>query len=117
MIASFDFEDGSLRGWAAFSGSSSLVNTTAAAFSGTHSLLSTTSDTGAGGPGVSLSGLFVLNEQYTITGEIELTPGESATRANLTMKVTDPTCSGGTCFDTVGNFQVPIVVPGFQTRQ
>lgn len=48
------------------------------------------------------------NEQYTITGEVELISGESATNANFTVKETDPACAGGTCFDTVGNFQVPV---------
>jgi endo-1,4-beta-xylanase len=28
------------------------------------------------------------------------------------MKRTDPSCSGGTCFDTIGSFQVPVTASG-----
>src|SRR5258707_6303320 len=51
--------------------------------------------------------------KYTITGFIQLTPGESATNANLTIRRSDPSCSGGTCFDTVGTFQVPVGSSGW----
>ena len=68
-------------------------------------MLTSTSSGGAGGPAVSLTSLLVANELYTITGEIKLTSGESATNANFTMKVTDPTCPGGICFNTLGSSQ------------
>ena len=113
VIAIYDFEDGTVQGWTSFNGSSSPANTTVVAFSGTHSILTSTNSAGAGGPSILLNGLFVPDEQYTITGEIRLTSGETATNANLTMKVTDPACGGGTCFETVGTFQVPVSALGF----
>jgi len=37
-----------------------------------------------------------------------LTPGEAASDTNLTVQRQDPGCSGGTCYDTVGTYQVPV---------
>jgi endo-1,4-beta-xylanase len=108
IIAIYDFEDGTTQGWTSFDGASTPVNTTAAAFSGTHSLLTTTNSSGEGGPSISLTGILLPGATYSITGELMLTPGESATFADFTIRRSDPGCGGGTCFDTVGNFQVPV---------
>ena len=108
IAAQYDFEDGSAGGWFSFNNASAPVNSTAAAFTGTHSLLTTTNSSGASsGPGIMLTNL-VPGATYQITGHIMLTTGESATAANFTVDRNDPGCSGGTCFDTVGQFQVPV---------
>jgi endo-1,4-beta-xylanase len=108
VAAQYDFEDGSADGWFSFNNASAPANSTAAAFTGTHSLLTTTNSTGASsGPGIVLTGL-VPGATYTITGQIMLTTGEAATAANFTVDRSDPGCSGGACFDTVGQFQVPV---------
>jgi endo-1,4-beta-xylanase len=109
VIETYDFEDGTVQWWTSFNGASTPINTTADAFSGMHSLLTTTNSTGAtSGPGISLSTILLPGATYTITGELKLTPGEVATNANFTIKRSDPACSGGTCFDTIGAFQVPV---------
>ena len=69
---------------------------------GSFSLLTTTGSTGQGGPSISMTGTLLAGAKYTITGFVQLTPGESATNANFTIKRSDPSCSGGTCFDTIG---------------
>ena len=76
-------------------------------------MLTTTSSSGTGGPGISLSSLFLPGAQYTITGFVELTAGESASDANFTIERTDPACSGGTCFDTIGSLEVPVNATGW----
>ena len=113
IIAVYDFEDGTVQGWTSFFGASAPANSTAAAFSGTHSLLTTTSSSGTGGAGISLSDVLLRGASYTITGKIELTSGESATSANFTIKRSDPLCSGGTCYDTIGEYQVPVSATGW----
>ena len=113
VIATYDFEDGTVQGWTSFNAASTPANTTAEAFSGTHSLLTTTSSTGAGGPGISLSTILLPGATYTITGELRLLAGESATNANFTIRRSDPLCNGGTCFDTIGTFQVPVIASGW----
>src|SRR3569833_11786 len=108
VVATYDFEDGTAGGWFSFNGASAPASSTAAAFTGTHSLLTTTNSSGASsGPGLTLSGL-VPGATYQITGHLMLTTGEAATNANFTVMRQDPGCSGGTCFDTVGGFQVPV---------
>ena len=114
VIAQYGFEDGTAQGWASFNGASTPVATTAAAHSGTDSLLTTTNSSGAGGPGIQLSlSSLVPGATYQITGFVLLTPGEPATNANLTMRRDDPGCSGGTCYDTIGAFQVPVSASGW----
>jgi len=113
VVATYDFEDGTTQGWSSFNGASTTVNTTAAAFTGTHSLLTTTASGGAGGPSILLSGVLLPGAQYTITGHLMLTSGENATNANFTIKRSDPSCSGGTCFDTIGTYQVPVTDSGW----
>src|SRR5215475_584196 len=115
VIAQYDFEDGSTQGWTSFNGASAPANSTDVAQSGTHSLLTTTNSSGAGGPGIQLTNL-VPGASYQITAFVRLTSGTTATNANLTMKRSDasnPSCSGGTCFDTIGNFQVPVTDSGW----
>ena len=80
---------------------------------GPISLLTTTGSGGAGGPSISLNRHLLPGAKYTITGYLELTPGESATNANFTIKRSDPSCSGGTCYDTIGTYQVPVSDSGW----
>src|SRR5271168_1833048 len=112
-VATYSFEDGTADGWTSFNGASTPVATTAAAYSGSYSLLTTTNSSGAGGPSISLNSILLPGAQYTITGYVELTGGESATNANFTIKRSDPSCSGGTCYDTIGNYEVPVTAPGW----
>jgi len=113
VVATYDFEDGTAGGWFSFNNASAPASSTAAAFTGTHSLLTTTNSSGASsGPGLMLTGL-VPGATYQITGHIMLTTGEAATNANFTVDRSDPGCSGGTCFDTVGQFQVPVTDSGW----
>jgi len=112
-VVTYSFEDGAADGWTSFNGASTPVATTAAAYSGSYSLLSTTNSSGAGGPSVSLNGVLQAGATYTITGYVMLTSGETATNANLTIRRSDPSCSGGTCYDTVGTYQVPVASSGW----
>jgi len=107
-VATYSWEDGTADGWTSFNGASVPVATNAAAFAGSESLLTTTGATGQGGPSILASSTLQAGAKYTITGMIRLTSGEAATNANLTIKRSDPSCSGGTCFDTIGTFQVPV---------
>lgn len=112
-VATYSFEDGTADGWTSFNNASTPVATNAAAYAGSYSLLTTTSSSGAGGPSISLNGILLPGAQYTITGYVELTSGESASNANFTIKRTDPSCSGGTCYDTIGTYQVPVSDSGW----
>jgi endo-1,4-beta-xylanase len=106
VVAQYDFETGT-QGWTPFFGATVALST-AAAESGSQSLLTTTSSTGTGGPSVSLTGLLLPGATYQIIGQVMLTNGETATSANFTIARSDPSCSGGTCYDTVGTYQVPV---------
>src|SRR6185312_1991759 len=86
VVKTYDFEDGTAQGWTSFFGATTPVNTTAASHSGTHSLLTSTSSTGTGGPSVDVTSVLQAGAQYTITGWVMLTPGESAANANFTIK-------------------------------
>ena len=112
-VATYSFEDGTADGWSSFNGASTPVATTAAAYAGSYSLLTTTGSGGAGGPSISLSSTLLPGAKYTITGYVELTNGESASNANFTVKRSDPSCSGGTCYDTIGTYQVPVSNSGW----
>ncbi len=112
-VATYSFEDGTADGWTSFNGASTPVATNAAAYAGSYSLLTTTGSGGAGGPSISLNSILLPGAKYTITGYIELTSGESATNANFTIKRSDPSCSGGTCYDTIGTYQVPVSDSGW----
>jgi len=112
VVAQYTWEDGGTDGWTAFNSPTAPVNTTAAAHGGTHSLLVTTNSSGQGGAGIQLMGL-QPGATYTITGFVMLTSGEAQTAANFTVKRSDPGCSGGTCYDTVGSYQVPVTGAGW----
>jgi endo-1,4-beta-xylanase len=112
-VATYDFEDGTTQGWSSFNGATTPGNTTAAAYSGSHSLLTATATSGSGGPSIALNSVLQPGAKYTITGYVMLTPGESATNANFTIKRSDPSCSGGTCYDTIGAYQVPVSSSGW----
>ena len=112
-VAAYSFEDGTADGWTSFNGASTPVATNAAAYSGSESLLTTTNSSGAGGPSILLSSVLQAGAKYTITGYVQLTSGESDSNANFTIKRSDPSCSGGTCFDTVGTFKVPVSSSGW----
>ena len=113
VVATYDFEDGTLQDWGSFNDPNSPANSTAQAESGMHSLLITTGSSGAGGPDILVSNILLPGATYTITGFVRLTAGEPSTSANFTIKRIDASCTGGTCFDTVGNFQVPVTSSGW----
>ena len=112
-VATYGFEDGAADGWSSFNGASTPVATNAASHGGSFSLLTTTSSSGAGGPSISMSSVLLPGAKYTITGFVQLTPGEAASNANFTIKRSDPTCSGGTCYDTIGTYEVPVSSSGW----
>jgi len=111
VVAQYDFESGA-QGWTGFNGASVQVSVSAAQ-SGTQSLLTTTNSSGAGGPSITVTGLLLPGATYQISGYVLLTGGEAPTSANFTMKRTDTACSGGTCYDTIGNYQVPVADTGW----
>ncbi|HEY6445870.1 MAG TPA: endo-1,4-beta-xylanase [Acidobacteriaceae bacterium] len=113
VIQTYDFEGGSAEGWTSFYNASTPVSTNAASDTGNYSLLTTTSSTGTGGPAVSLTSVLTPGAQYTITGWVMLTPGEIPTNANFTIQRSDPSCSGGTCYDTIGNYEVAVTPSGW----
>jgi endo-1,4-beta-xylanase len=112
-VATYSFEDGAADGWSSFNGATTPVATNAAAYAGSYSLLTTTGSGGAGGPSIALNAVLQAGAQYTITGYVKLTSGESAANADFTMKRSDPSCSGGTCYDTIGSYQVPVSDSGW----
>jgi endo-1,4-beta-xylanase len=112
-VATYSYEDATADGWTSFNGATTPLATNAAAYSGSYSLLTTTSASGAGGPSISLNGVLQAGATYTITGYVMLTSGEAATNANFTIKRSDPGCSGGTCYDTIGTYQVPVSGSGW----
>jgi endo-1,4-beta-xylanase len=114
VATTYTFADGTADGWVSFNGASAPVASSAAAYSGSSfSLLTTTNSSGAGGPSVSLNGVLLAGAQYTITGWVQLTGGEVPSNANFTIKRSDPSCSGGTCYDTVGSFEVAVSSSGW----
>ena len=112
-VATYSFEDGTADGWTSFNGASTPVATTAAAYAGSYSLLTATGATGAGGPSISMNTILQAGAKYTITGYVQLTSGESASNANFTIKRSDPSCSGGTCYDTIGSYEVAVSDSGW----
>lgn len=112
-VATYSFEDGTADGWTSFNGASTPTASNEAAYTGSYSLLTTTGATGAGGPSISLNGVLQAGATYTITGYVELTNGESASNADFTIKRTDPGCSGGACYDTIGSYEVPVTDSGW----
>ncbi|HEX8896034.1 MAG TPA: carbohydrate binding domain-containing protein [Terriglobales bacterium] len=100
VVEQYTFESGT-QGWTGFNGATIVGTTSAVAEqAGTASLQTNTSSSGAGGPSVTLTGVLLPGATYEISGWVMLTNGEAATSANFTMKRTDASCSGGTCYDT-----------------
>jgi endo-1,4-beta-xylanase len=112
-VATYTFDDGTADGWTSFNGASTPVASNAAAYEGSYSLLTSTNSSGQGGPSVSLNSILLPGATYTITGYVMLTSGETATDANFTIKRSDPSCSGGTCYDTIGAYEVPVSGSGW----
>jgi len=108
VVATYDFEDGTAQGWTSFNGATAPASTTAAAYSGSHSLLTSTGSSGQGGPSINVGSVLQAGAKYTITGYVRLTSGETATNANFTIRRTDASCSGGTCYDTIGAYQTAV---------
>jgi endo-1,4-beta-xylanase len=114
VVLQDDFEDGTAQNWISFNGASAPANSTDVAESGTHSLLTSTNSSGASsGPSLNLGKVLLPGAKYTITGWVRLTSGEAATSANFTMLRSDSACSGGTCFDTIGQFKVAVTDSGW----
>jgi len=113
VVATYNFDDGKADGWGSFYNASTPVASNAEAYSGTYSLLTTTSATGTGGPSISMNTVLLAGAKYTITGWVRLGAGESAANANFTIARTDPSCSGGTCYDTIGAYQVAVSDAGW----
>ncbi len=114
VVEQYTFESGT-QGWTSFYGASTPVTSTVSNVSGTQSLLTSTSSSGTGGPSVALTGVLLPGATYQITAYVMLTSGEANTNANFTMMRSDPTCSGGTCYDTIGAYQVPVTDSGWAT--
>jgi endo-1,4-beta-xylanase len=112
-VATYSFEDGAADGWTSFNGATTPVATNAAAYTGSYSLLTTTGSGGAGGPSIPMSSVLQAGATYTITGYVMLTSGETSSNANFTIKRSDPSCSGGTCYDTIGAYQVAVSDSGW----
>jgi endo-1,4-beta-xylanase len=112
-IATYDFEGGNAQGWSSFYNATTPLSSNAAAYTGSSSLLTTTSSTGTGGPSVSLNAVLSAGATYNITGYVRLGSGGSSGFANFTMLRSDPTCSGGTCYDTIGGYKVAVSNSGW----
>jgi endo-1,4-beta-xylanase len=113
VVEQYTFVSGT-QGWTGFNGATVVGTTSAVAEqAGTASLQTNTSASGAGGPSVVLTGVLLPGATYQISGWVMLTNGEAATSANFTMKRTDASCSGGTCYDTIGNYQVAVTDSGW----
>jgi endo-1,4-beta-xylanase len=121
QVAQYTFNDGTVDGWTSFFDASAPTYSAAATEDpGTGSLLTTvnyTSSGGGGGPALALNALnLVPGATYTITGYVMLTSGEAASDANFTVQrqdAQDSSCSNGTCYDTVGTYQVPVTASGW----
>ena len=98
-VATYNFEDGTADGWISFFGATTPVATNAAAYAGSYSLLTTTSSSGTGGPSISsqhraCAGCQVHDHRLPQADQRR----GNRTNANFTIKRTDPSCSGGTCY-------------------
>ncbi len=115
VVQTYSFADGTADGWTSFNGASTPTASNAVAFSGSSfSLLTTTNSSGSSsGPSISLNSVLQAGATYTITGWVQLAAGGTAPNANFTIMRSDPSCSGGTCFDTVGPFQVAVTDSGW----
>jgi endo-1,4-beta-xylanase len=112
VVEDYTFESGT-QGWTGFNGATIVGTAAVGEQAGTASLQTNTSSSGAGGPSVTLTGVLLPGATYQISGWVMLTNGEAATSANFTMKRTDTACSGGTCYDTIGTYQVAVTDSGW----
>jgi endo-1,4-beta-xylanase len=112
-VATYNFDDGTADGWGSFYGASTPVATNAAAYTGSYSLLTNTASAGHGGPSISLNSVLLPGATYTITGWVMLASGATSANANFSIVRSDPSCSGGTCYDTIGTYQVPVTNTGW----
>ncbi|MGB7137609.1 MAG: endo-1,4-beta-xylanase [Acidobacteriaceae bacterium] len=113
VVETYTFNDGTADGWASFNGASTPAASNAETYNGSaYSLLTTTNPSnGQGGPSTSAGGILQAGATYTITGYVRLVSGETASNANFTVKSTDATAcasGGGTCYTTVGSYEVPV---------
>jgi endo-1,4-beta-xylanase len=109
VVQTYSFADGTADGWTSFNGASTPAASSLVAFSpSTFSLLTTTGSGGQGGPSISVGSVLLAGATYTISGWIQLSSGESASNADFTVKRSDPSCTGGTCFDTIGAFETAV---------
>jgi endo-1,4-beta-xylanase len=113
-VTTYDFENGNAQGWVSFNGASTPISTNAAAYTNSSSLLTTTNSSGSSsGPSIPLTTVLQAGTTYTITGYLRLTSGEGSGFANFTVARTDPSCSGGTCYETIGGYQVGVSDSGW----
>ena len=112
-VAAYDFEDNTADGWGSFYGASTPTATAVAAYTGSYSLLTTTATAGHGGPSISLNSILLPGAQYTITGWVKLASGATSANANFSIVRNDPTCSGGTCYDTIGGYEIAVTDAGW----
>jgi len=112
-VATYDFEDNTADGWGSFYGATTPVATNAAAYTGSYSLLTTTAAAGHGGPSISLNSVLLPGAQYTITGWVKLASGATSANANFSIVRSDPSCNGGTCYDTIGGYQIAVTDTGW----
>ncbi len=113
VVATYDFEDGTAQGWTSFNGASVPQSSTAVAYSGTHSLLTAAGASGSGGPSLSVTSNLLAGATYSITGWVRLASGEGTGNANFTMRVTDTQSCSGTCYTTVGGYQIAVNESGW----
>ena len=110
VVFQSNFEDGSNQGWYAF-GSPALTNTTLAAHGGTNSLLTSGRTASWQGPAHDLSiSTFAPGSTFQFSAWVRVTDAEAANGDKVTMSIkrTDASCSGSTCYDTVGPYQAPV---------
>ena len=112
-VATYSFEDGGADGWTSFNGATAPVATNLTAYAGTYSLATTTGASGQGGPSLVVTPLLQAGAEYTITGWVKLASGEAASDANFTVRRSDASCSGGTCYDTIGSYKVAVTDSGW----
>ena len=113
-VATYGFEDGTADGWTSFNGASTPVATTAAAYcrlpqpADDHQFQRRR------------RALHFPEQRSSAWSEVHdhrlrqaYQPAKAATNANFTIKRSDPSCSGGTCYDTIGTYQVPVSDSGW----
>ena len=108
VVATYDFEDGTAQGWTSFYNATTPVATTAAAYSGSYSLLTSTAATGTGGPSINAERRAAGGGEVYDHGLRAADHRESGRQCELHDSRSDPSCTGGTCYDTIGSYQVAV---------